>query len=64
MSWTHQVPGEVRGLLAGGVAESITLCDGCGSYRLTREYKGLKLCINGSHCYRHRRSIVKKGEKG
>ena len=46
------------------MAESLTKCQGCGMFRLCREYEGMALCISGpSKCWRHRRAIVKKEKK-
>ena len=44
--------------------ETVTICDGCGSFRLCRQYDDrMWLCLKGRQCWRHRRSISKKGDK-
>ncbi len=43
--------------------DTLTKCNGCGMYRLCREYAGLWLCVNGpSKCYRRRQAIKAKKE--
>jgi len=39
-------------------------CNGCGSYRLCRLYRGLWLCQGPSRCYRNRRVIKALVDRG
>ncbi len=40
------------------MTDTLTKCNGCGMYRLCREYEGLWLCVDGpSKCYRRRRTV-------
>lgn len=43
------------------MTDTLTKCNGCGMYRLCREYEGLWLCIDGpGKCYRRRRTVKAK----
>ena len=40
------------------MTEILTTCNGCGAYRLCREWEGLWLCESGpSKCYRRRKAV-------
>ena len=45
------------------MSDTVTKCNGCGMYRLCREYEGLWLCTDGpAKCWKRRKAVKAKKE--